>query len=214
MITGFRVAPGGVQQIAGVIPDMTTLGKIVAGGMPGGAIVGRADVMDMLGWGDAHWNRYRRALQQGTFNASPVVAAAALTALPIVEKGEVQRQANHVGEVLRTGMNRVLREQKAPGLVYGSYSILRIFLGKNAPPAGDVDGVDATWPPEKLMGGMGALGPKLRKALLINGVDTPADGGWLSAVHSPADCDGIIDAFAGAVARLKAEASSEPQPGT
>src|SRR5438270_891810 len=49
VISGFRWSPGGVQAAAGVIPDLTVLGKILAGGMPGGAVAGRALVMDLVG---------------------------------------------------------------------------------------------------------------------------------------------------------------------
>ena len=48
VITGFRVAPGGAQADFGITPDLTTLAKILAGGLPGGAVVGRADVLDRL----------------------------------------------------------------------------------------------------------------------------------------------------------------------
>ena len=48
VVTGFRVSPGGVQAALGIIPDMTTLAKVMAGGLPGGAVVGRKDIMDWL----------------------------------------------------------------------------------------------------------------------------------------------------------------------
>ena len=49
VITGFRYAPGGVQEYTGVLPDLTTLGKVVSGGLPGGALAGRADLLDYSG---------------------------------------------------------------------------------------------------------------------------------------------------------------------
>ena len=45
VVTGFRVAPGGMQQVVNVLPDLTTLGKILTGGVPGGAVAGRADIL-------------------------------------------------------------------------------------------------------------------------------------------------------------------------
>ena len=49
VVSGFRWAPGGVQAVTGVLPDLTVLGKILAGGMPGGAVCGRAGIMDHIG---------------------------------------------------------------------------------------------------------------------------------------------------------------------
>ena len=48
VVTGFRFSPGGAQQLYGVVPDLTSLAKIIAGGMPGGAVVGKADIMSLL----------------------------------------------------------------------------------------------------------------------------------------------------------------------
>src|SRR5262249_49028653 len=52
VVSGFRWSPGGVQAVAGVTPDLTVLGKILAGGMPGGAVAGRADLMEHLSGAD------------------------------------------------------------------------------------------------------------------------------------------------------------------
>src|SRR5260370_41658467 len=78
VISGFRWAPGGVQQTAGVLPDLTVLGKILAGGMPGGAVGGRAGLMDHLA-GPAAGSR--RVAHPGTHNAHPLAAAAGVTTL-------------------------------------------------------------------------------------------------------------------------------------
>src|SRR5205814_9102355 len=76
VITGFRWSPGGAQQRYGVTPDLTTMAKIVAGGMPGGAVAGRAEVMDVqMISGDAQRNRYRRVAQPGTVHTKPRAAA-------------------------------------------------------------------------------------------------------------------------------------------
>ncbi len=80
VITGFRWAPGGAQQRYGVIPDLTTMAKIVAGGMPGGAVAGKREIMEMLAFKDEPgWNATKKVRHQGTYNASPVVSAAGIT---------------------------------------------------------------------------------------------------------------------------------------
>ena len=73
VITGFRVAPGGAQERYGVTPDLATYAKILAGGLPGGCVAGREDVISMLEFreGDAVWNRRLRVPHQGTYNAQP-----------------------------------------------------------------------------------------------------------------------------------------------
>ena len=77
VITGFRWAPGGAQQRYGVTPDLTTMAKIVAGGMPGGAVAGRREIMEMLAFKDEPgWNATKKVRHQGTYNASPLVSAA------------------------------------------------------------------------------------------------------------------------------------------
>src|ERR1700694_1161229 len=88
VITGFRYSPGGAQQVYGVTPDVTTLAKIVAGGLPGGAVVGRRDILQVQTFkGELHKDRFERVLQQGTFNANPLSDAAGLTAPRIVAEG-------------------------------------------------------------------------------------------------------------------------------
>ena len=108
VITGFRYAVGGVQEYSGVTPDLTTLGKVVAGGIPAGALVGRADVMDVFGsTGDAARDRRERIPHYGTWNAMPLMAAAGVAALGLIADGEPTRIANERGAQLRDGLNEV-----------------------------------------------------------------------------------------------------------
>lgn len=74
VMTGFRVAMGGAQQLYGVKPDITTLGKIIGGGMPIGAVGGRADIMQMLAPAGPVY-------QAGTLSGNPLAVAAGLTTL-------------------------------------------------------------------------------------------------------------------------------------
>src|SRR5687767_1383446 len=91
VITGFRYAPGGAQQYYGVTPDLTTLAKIVAGGLPGGAVCGAARYMSLLAFrGDATWDRISRVAHAGTFNANPLTATAAIATLTRCADGALQ----------------------------------------------------------------------------------------------------------------------------
>src|SRR5262249_20337297 len=80
VVSGFRWAPGGIQQTSGVLPDLTVLGKVLAGGMPGGAVCGRADLMQLLA-GPAAGSR--RVAHPGTHNAHPLAAAAGVATLAL-----------------------------------------------------------------------------------------------------------------------------------
>ncbi len=90
VVTGFRWAPGGVQEVAGVRPDLTALGKILAGGMPAGAVCGRADLIAHIG-GPGYGPG--RVAHPGTHNAHPVSAAAGITTLGLAASGELQAGA-------------------------------------------------------------------------------------------------------------------------
>ena len=102
VVSGFRFSPGGVQQLTGVIPDLTCLAKIVAGGLPGGAVVGRAEIMKLFDiTGDPWHDRHARVVHFGTFNASPPSAAAGITVLRRVATSEPIDQANRMADQLR-----------------------------------------------------------------------------------------------------------------
>src|SRR5437660_480562 len=102
VVTGFRMAPGGAQEYYGVTADLTCLAKAVAGGLPGAALVGRADLLDAITLtGDAKRDRTRRVADQGTYSGTPLIAAAGVAALEILKTGEVQRELNRLGDRLR-----------------------------------------------------------------------------------------------------------------
>ena len=82
VVTGFRAAPGGAQVLYGITPDLTTMAKIVAGALPGGAVGGKAEIIDMMAQrGDPEWDNQRRVYHPGTFNANPLSAVAGATCL-------------------------------------------------------------------------------------------------------------------------------------
>jgi glutamate-1-semialdehyde 2,1-aminomutase len=97
-VISFRVAPGGAQQLYGVIPDLTTLGKIIGGGLPVAAFGGRADVMELL-----DPRRTPNLAQGGTYNGNPLGMAAGLAAMSELTPDvyvELNRQGARVTEQL------------------------------------------------------------------------------------------------------------------
>lgn len=192
VITGFRVSPGGAQAHYGVTPDLATFAKIVAGGLPGGAVAGRKDVMDVMTLrDDRQWNLQHRVPQQGTFNANPLTAAAGLAALQLVAAGEVIPQANRAAALLRQRLNEVIRQAGSNWLVYGEFSGFHFYLN----PTGRAATVDDIYagrvPAEELKGaGAGSQVHLLRCGLLLGGADIfPWPGGCVSATHSEQDVE-------------------------
>jgi glutamate-1-semialdehyde 2,1-aminomutase len=199
VITGFRYSPGGAQQKYGVTPDVTTLAKIVAGGLPGGAVVGRRDALDVQTFkGELHRDRFERVLQQGTFNANPLSAAAGLTCLQIVSEGWATDQSDEAGESLREGMREAMTRRGVAGAVLGEGSVFQVLLGEG------IDEAVASTDVQRLMAGRGAVNT-LRKAMLLNGVDLMRSGGFTSIVHGDRELQHTITAFNRALEMLQRE---------
>jgi len=194
VITGFRYAPGGAQAYFGVTPDMTTLAKIVAGGLPGAAVVGKKAIMSMMAHrGDPTWDRAERVAQNGTFNSNPVCAAAAIATLELVADGSLHARANKVGDELRAGITEVMKRNGVPGACFGEASIFHVsFEGRPG-----LAGFDR---PQR-----GDLYHMLRCALINNGVDWSLHHGWISAVHTDAHVARTVAAFEKAFKAMAAD---------
>src|ERR1700694_5896383 len=199
VITGFRYSPGGAQQVYGVTPDLTTLAKIVAGGLPGGAVVGKRDILQVQTFkGELHKDRFERVLQQGTFNANPISAAAGLAAATVVGEGWATEQANLAGEQLRVGLRDCLGRRGVARAVRGEYSVFQILQGGGMEEA--VETVDV----QRLMAGRGAVNT-LRKAMLLNGVDLMRSGGFTSIVHGERELSHTINELDQSLETLQGE---------
>ncbi|WP_152360126.1 aspartate aminotransferase family protein [Microlunatus speluncae] len=129
VITGFRHALGGWQEISGVTPDLTTLGKAFANGFPLGAIGGRADLMQQFSSRPGG-----SAFFAGTYNGAPVVVAAALATLTKLTEEPVHAHTFRLGELARTGLREVFAELDVPAVVTGYGSIfVSYFMPGDAP---------------------------------------------------------------------------------
>lgn len=191
VISGFRWSAGGYQARIGVTPDLSPLGKIVSGGMPGSALCGRADVMELLKIrpGDPEWNRYRRVQHPGTWNANPVCSAAGATLLRMIASGEPQKLAEANAERLVAGMNGKVEERGVPVAVHNAASVVHLFVGQSERP---IDGLCLDTKKKAITGGVDAMD----KHLLLNGVHILRGSiGWVSAVHSDEDLEQTIEAF-------------------
>jgi glutamate-1-semialdehyde 2,1-aminomutase len=202
VISGFRVHPGGAQGLYGVTPDLTTLAKILAGGLPGGCLAGRADVLALLEFRPGK----PKMKHPGTFNANPLSAAAGSTTLGLVSGGEPCRRANESGRLLRRKLNELFAARGADWVAYGEFSGFKLLPGYEGPrPAGD-DFVAYGGALDKLDGPKNVrLVQAFRRGMLLHGVDLPGLNGMTTAAHSEADVDRTVEAVAGTLELLQAE---------
>ena len=201
VVTGFRVSPGGAQGLYDVTPDMCTLAKILGGGLPGGAVAGKADLIDMLEWRDLEWNATRRVSHQGTFNANPLSAAAGSKALELVATTPVNATADAMAQRMKDGLNGLLADMEVPGCCSGVASMLHLRLGK----AHECDKEICSLPHDDIKASLSRdiTGP-LRLALMNAGVDSTTTI-LLSATHREQDVDKTISAHEEALTAMRKE---------
>ncbi len=206
VITGFRVSPGGAQAQFGIIPDLTTMAKIVAGGLPGGAVGGRADILDRLDFFAAEAKGFEKIQHPGTFNANPISAAAGIAALDIIATTDACDAANAYAAELRARLNVVFKAAGSPFVTYGTFSGFHIFLNPENRAIDATTFDPASVPARELKAAARTLVERLRIALLVNGVDISNwPGGLVSAAHTAEDMVRTVDAFEAAIARLADE---------
>jgi glutamate-1-semialdehyde 2,1-aminomutase len=123
VITGFRLGLGGAQQYYGVVPDLTTLGKIIGGGFPIGVFGGRRDLMEQVAPSGGIY-------QAGTFNGSPVSLAAGMATLDILEKEKALEKLNATGDRLRRVLQEIVDDLLLGYSVVGIASMFKIFFGE------------------------------------------------------------------------------------
>ncbi len=204
VVTGFRVSPGGVQETANVMPDLTTLAKVVAGGLPGAAVTGSAKIVDGLDHDFAKRSGREKIYHPGTFNACPVSAAAGIEALKIIQQTDACDTANRLASDLRNGLSDVVKTNNYPWVVYGEASAFHIYMGGDEPPLKDGIFCPAKLGREGLSRQPAGIPALLRLAMNINGVDfTGWPGGLVSAVHSDVDIEETIEAFSRALKILR-----------
>ncbi len=206
VVTGFRCSRGGAQGHYGITPDMSSLAKILAGGMPGGACVGRKDIMDGLDFEATARMGREKIAHPGTYNANPVSAAAGITALSILNSTDVHERINAMGAELRGLLADVLVDEGVPWGIYGEFSEVHIFTN----PEGEAIDPKAFDPFKydyrQIKAARKELTNKLRLAMMNNGVDISGwPGGNISAAHTSAELEQTADAFRTSLKALKQE---------
>jgi glutamate-1-semialdehyde 2,1-aminomutase len=204
VVTGFRDAPGGYQEMIGVRPDLTILGKCVAGGMPAGAVAGRRDILELFNPVTA---KERWVMHGGTWNATPLAAAAGIAALKLYKDGEPQRMANEIAAYLRKQANALFKEKGVNARLYGR-SIGHLYLGEN-----DYDPDDDTMVPVKTAqkiidqeNAMRSVRTRLSLHLQHRGIATALGRMFIhSAAHNREDIDQTVAALSDSIDAMIAE---------
>ena len=125
VITGFRVARGGAEELLGVTPDLSAFGKVIGGGLPIGAVGGRAEIMDVLA-------PIGPVYQAGTLSGNPLATAAGLAALDLLDAGAYE-QLVATATRLADGLGGALAAAGLPAVVPRVASLVGLFLGADAP---------------------------------------------------------------------------------
>lgn len=184
-VISFRVGYHGAQGRFGIRPDLTTLGKIIGGGFPVGAVGGRADVMEVF-----DPRRGPSVPHGGTFNANPVTMAAGLAAMQMLDRAAFER-LDDLGARLRAAVADCLKEAGVPGAVTGLGSLFRIH-----PVERELTDYRSARPtPEEA-----ARHQALMRRLLEHGVLVAPTGlGCLSTPMGEAELEWFLEAFAACV---------------
>jgi len=121
VMTGFRVALGGAQEKYGIRPELTTMGKVIGGGLPVGAYGGRADIMDRIAPAGPVY-------QAGTLSGNPLAVAAGLATLRRLQKEKPYQKLESLGARLETGIVEAARKAGVPIRVNRAGSMFTVFF--------------------------------------------------------------------------------------
>jgi glutamate-1-semialdehyde 2,1-aminomutase len=188
VISGFRVAPGGMTELLGIEPDLVTLGKILGGGLPAAAYAGRAELMERLAPNGPVY-------QAGTLSGNPVAMAAGIATLDELARGDAYARLEALGAELERGLARALEHAGETAALARVGSIL--WLAFQPPPA------PRAWHAVARAGAQRyAL---LHRALLDRGVwlaPSAFEVAFLSLAHASAHLATVVHAFGEALAEL------------
>lgn len=206
VVTGFRASAGGAQGAFGIRPDLSSFAKIVAGGMPGAAVAGRKDILDLLDFNASAAAGREKIGHPGTFNANPVSAAAGIACLDILAESDAVDHATATAVRLRASLNEMLAQDAVPWAIYGSFSGFHTFLNPDRREIDPTKFDPFTCGMAELKVQPAQLASRLRVALLVQGIDTNGRiGGFTSATHTDEDIVETVAGFRAAIAMLRAE---------
>ena len=130
VMTGFRVHAGGAQGRFGVVPDLTTLGKVIGGGMPVGAFGGRRAIMERIA-------PLGPVYQAGTLSGNPVAVAAGLATLALTDAPGFYDRLSHATRALTDGLTAAAKEARVPFCAQGIGGMFGIYFAESIPDSYD-----------------------------------------------------------------------------
>lgn len=186
IVTGFRWSPGGAQYTLGITPDLSTLGKVLGGGLPCAAVCGKKGIMQQLSFRSTSGKQ--RVHHGGTFNANPLAAVSGLTALEKLEDGYAIERVNAYNRRLIKELSGLWEKLCVPGAVYGEASVFHCVF----------DFPTNLRSAQNLM-----LSEQFQKLLLRNGVLMRKMTGMLSCAHNDKDMVLILSAVESSLTTMK-----------
>ncbi len=187
VMTGFRIAQGGVQEREAITPDLTCLGKIIGGGLPVGAFGGRADIMDYLA-------PLGPVYQAGTLSGNPLAMAAGIASLRLLANRHIYAALDLLGHQLRTAVLAAAKTKGIPVQVPQCGSMFSIFFTDT--PVRDYD---------TALKGDAKRFTKFFHACLDNGVylaPSAYEAGFLSTAHDGPAIDRACEVMTAAIRAL------------
>ncbi len=194
IVTGFRFAYGGAQEYYGVVPDIAALGKIIGGGFPLAAVVGRKEIMRHLAPAMEETGDFVQ--QAGTLNGNPVAAAAGLATLAELRKPGTYTRLFETGHRVKTALQDAARAAGFQAQVAGEAPVFEIYFTDRP-----ITDYRATLTADR------ALHAAFSRALLERGVVKAAQKIYVSLAHTEEDVQRTVQAFNAAL-----EAVAEQQP--
>jgi len=193
VVTGFRVALGGAQELYGVTPDLSATGKAISGGLPLGVLCGRRDIMEIA-------NPKRRlqmlpfSMQTGTFSSNPVCSSVALAVIAELEKPGVYERWGEIGARVRGALRDAIADTGIEACVTGVPSVFEIWFCADEPH--DHRSAKASDFYKSV---------RFSDLLLRQGVLKAAEKFFVSALHTDEDVDRTTKAFRLALGQLAEE---------
>jgi len=192
VVTGFRYAPGGCQELYGIKPDLSTFGKALGAGFPVGAVAGPREILEPMTWGD------RMVLHYGTFNGHRLTMKVIAESLDMLraDKNAAFKQIHELGNSAIAGLGYVFRSRKIPAIVQGFGPMFQIYFTEK-PAIHDYSDYCNYVDTKRYS--------RFVHLLLDRGIYmTPANGlHWIiSTAHSASDVDSLLTAADSACAEL------------
>ena len=191
VITGFRLAQGGAQEYYGIIPDVSTFGKVAGGGLPFGAVGGSTEAMRLMEYDVEPGS----ILMAGTFNGNPLVTAAGTAVLRrLSSEPHLYERLNTMGDRFRAEINRFAQEGDYPAIATGVGSMFWMHASR-----GPINSVrDARQ-------GNRYAAPGLRLLYRKNGLHIAPNHGFMSTAHTDEDITQLIETHTAAMEELRAQ---------